>query len=60
MTDSNKQKNSLVKAKLGPALGFRTPDHFKKSKFGVQAGKFVSAKGAGFNPAQFKTQHKGG
>lgn len=45
---------TFIKKKVGTNLGFRTPDFFKKSKFGskAQMGKF--------NPSQFRTQHKGG
>jgi hypothetical protein len=47
---------SYIKSKSAPALGFRTPDFFRGSKFGGKGGK-PQAK---FNPSQFKTQHKGG
>jgi len=49
------QKISFVKQKAGPALGYRTTQSFKKSRFGGKKGG-PSVK---FNPAQFKTQHKG-
>lgn len=39
------------RSKFGNPLGFKTPDHFK--------GKTSGAKGTGFDPARFKTQHKG-
>lgn len=45
---------SYIKKKAGPALGFRTPDFFKASKF---SSKGVTGK---FNPSQFRTQHKAG
>jgi len=48
-----KQKTPFIKKKDGPQLGYKTPDFFKGKTFGS------SAKGQGFNPAQFKTQHKG-
>jgi len=48
-----KQKNPFIKKKDGSQLGYRTPDFFKGKTFGS------STKGQGFNPAQFKTQHKG-
>lgn len=50
---------SYIKSKSGPnAQGpkFRTPDHFKGKAF---SGRGVFA-GFKFNPAQFRTQHKGG
>lgn len=50
------QKVSFVKSKSGPQLGYRTPDHFKGSKFSGGKRKDIGPK---FNPAQFKTQHKG-
>lgn len=47
-----KGQNSIVKKKLGPQLGFRTPSFIR--------GKNFSNKGTGgFNPGRFKTQHKG-
>lgn len=46
---------SFIKKKAGKALGYRTSDFFKGSKFG---GK--DSRAAKFNPSQFKTQHKGG
>lgn len=42
-------------------LGFRTPDHFKAQTFGgpaLPAGRQKPPQ-LKFNPAQFKTQHKG-
>jgi hypothetical protein len=46
-----KQQAPLIKSKLEPALGFRTPSFFKgKPNF----------QGPKFNPSQFRTQHKGG
>lgn len=56
MADTNTQKAPLIKSKLGTSLGFRTSDHFRATRFG--GGAKLSTKG--FNPAQFKTQHKGG
>jgi len=53
---SVKQKAPLVKKKLGPALGFRTNDYFRSTKFGKGPGKFQTRQ----NPSQFITQHKGG
>ena len=50
------QKSSFVKKKAGPQLGYRTSDHFKGSKFSGGKTKEIKTK---FNPAQFKTQHKG-
>ena len=39
---------------------YRTPDHFKGSIFGGgKSRKPTQSAKAGFNPAQFKTQHKG-
>lgn len=48
-----KQQNSFVKKSPASTLGFRTPSFFRASKFG--------SKGSGpkFDPARFKTQHKG-
>jgi len=46
---------TFIKKKSAPALGFRTPSFFKGSKF---SGKPQA--GAKFNPASFRTQHKGG
>jgi hypothetical protein len=43
----------FIKTKQGQSLGFRTPDHFKRKTFVSQA---VPQK---FNPARFRTQHKG-
>jgi hypothetical protein len=45
-------KAPILKSKFGKQLGFRTPDHFKGETF-------REGKGAGFDPARFKTQHKG-
>lgn len=56
------------KVKAAQKLGFRTPDHFKGAvaselwrpkgaTFGGQ--KMTRATAPRFNPAQFKTQHKG-
>lgn len=50
---------SFIKSKSKPnALGpkYRTPDHFKGKVFSSQK-MFFNLK---FNPAQFRTQHKGG
>ena len=51
--DTKVQKAPFIKKKQGPQLGYRTSDFFK--------GKTFSGfnKGQKFNPAQFKTQHKG-
>lgn len=39
---------------------YRTPDHFKGSLFSKNKGNIPSSnQKKGFNPAQFKTQHKG-
>ncbi|MCJ7805056.1 hypothetical protein MUP46_00155 [Patescibacteria group bacterium] len=47
---------NFQKKKEGQALGFRTPDFLRGSKFGgkrqPQRGKFIAS--------QFHTQHKGG
>ncbi|MBU0998224.1 hypothetical protein KJ570_01680 [Patescibacteria group bacterium] len=51
--NTTKQKTPFIKKKAGPQLGYRTSDFFKKKTFGS------STKGQSFNPAQFKTQHKG-
>jgi hypothetical protein len=56
---------TYIKSKSGPnsaGPGFRTPDHFKgatqaSSKF--SGGKAALGPNLKFNPAQFKTQHKG-
>ncbi|HEX6977404.1 MAG TPA: hypothetical protein VF185_03545 [Patescibacteria group bacterium] len=48
-----KQKNSFIKTTPASTLGFRTPSFFRGSKFG---GKGNTVK---FDPARFKTQHKG-
>ena len=47
---------SYIKKKAGPALGYRTPDFVKQSKFSSKSNKFQGK----FNPSQFRTQHKGG
>jgi len=50
---------SFIKKKEGPnqaGPGYRTPDHFKGSRF--SGGKTTNLP-MKFNPAQFKTQHKG-
>lgn len=47
------QKSKNQPGALGP--GYRTPDFIKQSKFA----KSPSQNRAKFNPAQFKTQHKG-
>ena len=47
---------TYIKKKAGTALGYRTSDFFKGSKFGGK-GDLQKVK---FNPSQFKTQHKGG
>lgn len=51
---SVKQQAPLIKNKVGPALGYRTPDFFRAKTFG---GKTMGSK---FNPSFFHTQHKGG
>ena len=54
-----------IKSKSAPNAagpGFRTSDHFKGSVFSGGGSKFSGSKQAPkvrFNPAQFKTQHKG-
>jgi len=48
-----KQKTPFIKKKAGSQLGYRTSDFFKGKTFGS------STKAQSFNPAQFKTQHKG-
>jgi len=45
-------KAPLLKGKFGKQLGYRTPDHFKGKTFS-------QPKSSGFDPARFKTQHKG-
>lgn len=50
---------SYIKGKAGTnqaGPGYRTPDHFRGSRF--SGGKTASPQ-LKFNPAQFKTQHKG-
>ena len=56
---------TFIKSKSGPnqaGPGYRTPDHFKGS-LTAQASRFSGSKPPTpvlkFNPAQFKTQHKG-
>lgn len=58
------QKGKSGTNQAGP--GFRTADHFKGSIFSGGGSKFSGGAGsrpntpqAKFNPAQFKTQHKG-
>lgn len=48
---------SYIKKKAGPKKGpkYRTPDHFRASKFSGK-GKSPNVK---FNPSTFKVQHKG-
>jgi hypothetical protein len=46
----------FIKKKAGPQLGFRTSKFFRGSKFS-QKGVAAQTK---FNPANFRTQHKGG
>lgn len=46
------QKAPIIKSKFGRPLGFNTSDHFKGRTFS-------GGKGIGFDPARFKTQHKG-
>lgn len=57
-------KSKAGKNAAGPK--YRTPDHFKGSKFSDGGGSNFGSQGkvhqsnqAGFNPGQFKTQHKG-
>ena len=50
MTKSYKKKKDIKQ------LGYRTPDHFKGEKFNPSKKSGAQAK---FNPAMFKTQHKG-
>ncbi len=55
-----KSKSSSTKPNAsGPK--YRTPDHFKGSLFGSNKKnlKKTHSTNAHFNPAQFKTQHKG-
>ena len=55
----------FIKSKSSPNAtgpGYRTSDHFKGSVFSGGGSKFSAGKQAPkarFNPAQFKTQHKG-
>jgi len=52
---------TFIKSKSQPNAtgpGFRTPDHFKGSIFSGGKSRFSSPQPK-FNPAQFKTQHKG-
>ena len=56
----------FIKSKSAPNAtgpGYRTSDHFKGSVFGGGGSKFsggnISKPNVKFNPAQFKTQHKG-
>jgi hypothetical protein len=56
----------FIKSKSKPNAtgpGYRTSDHFKGSVFSGGGSKFSGNKpatpGLKFNPAQFKTQHKG-
>lgn len=48
------QKVSLVKSKFGKPLGYRTPDNFRSRGFGKSKAGMVK-----YDPARFKTQHKG-
>ena len=50
-------KSKDGKNQAGP--GFRTSDHFKGSIFSGGKSKFSPGNQPKFNPAQFKTQHKG-
>ncbi len=45
---------SFIKKKAESKLGFRTPDFQRGKRFGS-----VNTASPRFNPAQFKTQHKG-
>lgn len=45
---------TYIKAKSGPALGYRTPDAFKMGN------RFKGRPQLKFNPNRFHTQHKGG
>jgi len=47
---------TFIKKKSAPQLGFRTPESFRGSKFSQ---KGIASQGK-FNPASFRTQHKGG
>ena len=52
---------TFSKSKSGPnqaGPGFRTSDHFKGSVFSGGKSRYGTPK-MKFNPAQFKTQHKG-
>jgi len=49
------QKAPLIKAKYGKQLGYNTPDNFRSRTFGGKVGGSVVK----FDPARFKTQHKG-
>jgi hypothetical protein len=52
---------SFIKGKSGKnqsGPGFRTSDHFKGGVFSGGKSKFSTPQ-MKFNPAQFKTQHKG-
>jgi len=56
---------TYIKKKAGPnqaGPGYRTPDHFKGSLV-ARTSRFSGSKTPApqlkFNPAQFKTQHKG-
>lgn len=49
-----KQKAPILKSKFGKQLGYRTPDHFKGQTFGAKG-----PQSGNFDPARFKTQHKG-
>lgn len=59
-SESAKMKH-FIKSKSKPNAagpGFRTPDHFKGSVFSGGQSKAATPL-LKFNPAQFKTQHKG-
>gem|GEM_PF-2053240 len=53
MGSSKGGKAPVIKSKFGKALGYRTPDHFKGKTFGAKS------QSGTFDPARFKTQHKG-
>lgn len=52
------KKQSNAQQKQHQTLGFRTSDHFKGFTFNQQR-RPMPQSNKGFNPATFKTQHKG-
>jgi len=48
------QKAPLIKSKFGKQLGYRTSASFRSKEFGKSSAGVVK-----FDPARFKTQHKG-